>query len=30
MRELGEAAENEPLTSDTIGRIASRHDFKVI
>lgn len=30
MRELGEAAKDEPLTSETIGRIASRHDFKVV
>ena len=27
MRELGHAAKNGPLTSDAIGRIASRHDF---
>ena len=28
MRELGEAARSGPLTSDAIGRIASRHDFE--
>lgn len=27
MRELGQAAKHGVLTSDTIGRIASRHDF---
>jgi mannose-6-phosphate isomerase-like protein (cupin superfamily) len=30
MRELGQAAADQPLTSDTIGRIASRHDFHVV
>ena len=30
MRELGQAAKDEPLTSDTIGRIASQHDFHVV
>lgn len=29
MRELGEAAKIGPLTSDEIGRIASRHDFQM-
>ncbi len=28
MRELGDAARAGPLTSDAIGRIASRHDFE--
>jgi mannose-6-phosphate isomerase-like protein (cupin superfamily) len=30
MRELGAAAETQPLTSDVIGRIASRHDFQAV
>lgn len=30
MRELGQAAKDGPLTSDAIGRIASRHDFHVV
>ena len=29
MRELAEAARSGPLTSEAIGRIASRHDFEV-
>lgn len=28
MRELGEAAKTGPLTTETMGRIASRHDFQ--
>lgn len=30
MRELGQAAGDEPLSSEVIGRIASRHDFHVV
>lgn len=30
MRELGQAAEHEPLSTAAIGRIASRHDFKIV
>ena len=30
MRELGEAGRAGPLTSEQIGRIASRHDFHVV
>jgi hypothetical protein len=30
MRDLGQAAKNGPLTSDVIGRIASRHDFHIV
>jgi uncharacterized cupin superfamily protein len=30
MRELGEAGRDAPLTSEQIGRIASRHDFHVV
>jgi hypothetical protein len=28
MRDLGEAAKSGPLTSETIGRVASRYDFQ--
>ena len=30
MRDLGEAAKGGPLTSDVIGRIASRYDFDAV
>jgi mannose-6-phosphate isomerase-like protein (cupin superfamily) len=30
MRDLGAAAQSGPLTSETIGRIASRHDFEAV
>jgi hypothetical protein len=29
MRELAEAGRSEPLTPEVIGRVASRHDFRI-